>query len=968
MRKTTICAIVVFMVSLLAFGFTSLAQSTISGTVKDENTGEPLIGANIVIKGKLVGTTTNLDGQFNLQSSVAPPFTLVFSVVGYSPKEVDVTQDGQNLEVALEEAVVFGQEIVVSASRVEESILESPVSIEKLDIIAIREAPTASFYDALVNLKGVDMSTQSMTFKSIATRGFNSNGNLRMVQLIDGMDNQAPGLNFSVGNIVGISELDLESVELLPGASSALYGPNAINGILLMNSKNPFQYQGLSASVKAGINQPQEGSGAEFKPFYEAGIRYAKAFNDKWAFKVNASYFSAEDWHAQDFRDRTQDGGTRINNPEYDGVNTYGDEAISSSNMKSTAQAMIDAGVLPPGSDALVPDQVVTRTGYEEADLVNYDAESVKLTGALHYRFNDNLEGILQANYGAGTTVYTGLDRYSIANFNLSQIKLELKGSNFFVRGYTTQERAGDAYASGTLGVLMNEAYKPSQQWHPEYVGAYLQAIGAGASNMAAHNAARAFADQGRYEPGTPEFEAAKSRIISTPIPAGAQFLDKTNLYHAEGMYNFSNQIDFMEVIVGANFRMYDLNSEKTLFELDENGEEYNINEYGGYVQLSDRFLNEQLKVSASIRYDKNENFKGQFTPRASAVYTLAQNHNFRASYQTGFRIPTNQDQYINLETPQARLVGGLDLFKQKYNMYNNPVYTPANLEVFGAAFQGALLPSTVRATNEVTQEVMDGTIAPEDAEAEVQRRTIQYSLEASVGELDPVDHKEFKPEKVYSFEFGYKGLIGQKLLIDAYYYSNQYKDYIAANPVVQSAPVEGPSNPLALIGLAGDRQVYSYPVNVDEDIYTFGWAIGLDYSLPKGFTIGGNFSYNKLKDAQKFKDQGLLVQFNTPETKYNISFGNRNLVENLGFNLTYRWQDEFLWESSFASFGTNISTTVPSYSTLDAQLNYKISSIKSIVKIGASNLFNNRYRQAFGNPTAGGMYYVSLVFDQFLN
>lgn len=102
---------------------------------------------------------------------------------------------------------------------------------------AIKSAPAPSFYDALANLKGVEMSTQSLTFKSVNTRGFNANGNTRMVQMIDGMDNQAPGLNFSVGNIVGITELDLENAELIPGAASALYGPNAINGIVLLNSK-----------------------------------------------------------------------------------------------------------------------------------------------------------------------------------------------------------------------------------------------------------------------------------------------------------------------------------------------------------------------------------------------------------------------------------------------------------------------------------------------------------------------------------------------------------------------------------------------------------------------------------------------------------------------------------------------------------------------------------------------------------
>jgi outer membrane receptor protein involved in Fe transport len=229
---------VLSMALFLSLGTTiALAQTTISGTVTDADTKETLVGVNILVKGKVIGTITDLSGKFTLNVNQAPPFTLVFSMVGFGSKEVEVTGGVSNLAVELAEVTILGQEVVVSASRVEESILRSPVSVEKMDIIAIRDVPQASFYDALNNMKGVEMSTQSLTFKSFNTRGFNANGNVRTVQMIDGMDNQAPGLNFSVGNIVGISELDLESVELLPGAASALYGPNAINGILLMNSK-----------------------------------------------------------------------------------------------------------------------------------------------------------------------------------------------------------------------------------------------------------------------------------------------------------------------------------------------------------------------------------------------------------------------------------------------------------------------------------------------------------------------------------------------------------------------------------------------------------------------------------------------------------------------------------------------------------------------------------------------------------
>jgi iron complex outermembrane recepter protein len=299
--------IILLLLMIVSLGTTEVfAQTTtISGKVTEEGTKETLVGVNIVVKGKVVGTISDLDGNFTLRVNQAPPLTLIFSMVGFSSKEVEITQENvSNLQVSLAQTSILGQEIVVSASRVEESVLQSPVTVERMDIISIREAPQANFYDGLNNLKGVEMSTQSLTFKSFNTRGFNANGNVRTVQMVDGMDNQAPGLNFSVGNIAGISELDLESLELLPGAASALYGPNAINGILLLNSKNPFQYQGLSVQMKGGIMS----EGSRTNPttgFYDFSARYATSLSDKVAIKVNVSYLDANDWQANDFRDQS---------------------------------------------------------------------------------------------------------------------------------------------------------------------------------------------------------------------------------------------------------------------------------------------------------------------------------------------------------------------------------------------------------------------------------------------------------------------------------------------------------------------------------------------------------------------------------------------------------------------------------------------------------------------------------------
>lgn len=952
---TTCLCSVLFLLSLCSV--VQAQQHTITGSVTNVLTGEKMPGVTVSVKGSLSGTISDNSGNFKLNTTRSLPLTLVFSYVGFKSEERIVTSSGENVIVQLTSTEVLGQEIVVAASRVAQNILQSPVSIEKLDSRAIKASPAPTYYDALANMKGVEMSTQSLTFKSINTRGFNSNGNIRMVQLIDGMDNQAPGLNFSVGNIVGITELDMDNVELLPGAASALYGPNALNGIVLMNSKNPFEYQGLSANVKSGILS-EAGRSKSTTGYYDITVRYAQAFNNKWAFKLNLGYLKADDWQAYDGRDQSilngydLKNGNRSNNPAYNGVNIYGDE--TNVNMRTSLQsaaltpnnplgagiaqlsaatggaitpAMIYNSIMPTGDNSFV-----SRTGYEERALADYGTKNLKVNGALHYKIHENLEAFIQASYGYGTTVYTGADRYSIKNFKMGQYKAELKGSNFYVRLYTTQERAGDSYAIGTLAQGINEAWKPSTTWFPQYFSTYAgaslqtfatafqQALGAGQNPAQAyatataasqnnsgnfHNAARARADSGRLVPGTTAFNSAADKVKDKAIPGdangvGAKFLDKTNLYQAEFMYNFSDHISFAEVLVGGNYRVYALNSEKSLFAVDDDGKEFRINEWGGYLQASKKLIDDHLALTGSIRYDKNENFKGQFTPRVSAVYTFLKTHNVRASYQTGFRIPTCQDQYIDLKTPQARLLGGLPFLLDRYGLKSGPVYT--------------------------LESVQEGT--PQ-----------QYEFQ------------EFKPERIIAFEVGYKGLFANKILVDAYVYHNTFKDYNGIQLLVQ------PTGP-------GAQNIYSIPVNLKEDIKSWGWALGIDYALPLNFVIGGNVSYNKLNDAEKF---GAAVMYNTPEVRYNLYAGNRNIAHsNFGFNVTWRWQDSFVWQSSFVGpvVRTLALSEIPAYGTLDAQITRLFPKVKTTIKIGGANILRNAYTQSWGNPVVGAQWYASLGYN----
>ncbi|MGK0458980.1 MAG: hypothetical protein ACJAVE_001966, partial [Polaribacter sp.] len=504
--------------AFLAFSSaTMVAQTTVDGTVKDSDTGETLPGANIKIENKAVGTTTDFDGNFVLKVTENLPFTLEISVLGYKMKKVEVTENNQTIDVTLTENETSLDEIVVSASRTPERIMESPVTVERLDARAIKNTSSPSFYDGLENLKGVDVNANSLTFKSVNTRGFATFANTRFMQLVDGMDNSSPALNFAIGNLLGMSELDVNTVELLPGASSALYGANAFNGIMFMTSRSPFNDQGISFSYKQGLTG-QDAAGDNI--FRDISIRMAHAFSEKFAAKATLSYLKGTEWYATDYRN-TRNGeyavGDRSLN-DFDGLNIYGDEVAT------------DLG----GAVGRV-----SRTGYKEVDLMkDYEAKSVKLNTALHYRpfGDDRLELIFNSKFGVGNTIYQGINRYNIRDFYLAQQKLELKGKNFFIRGYVTTEDAGNSYDSRFAAININRRWKGDREWFTQYAGTYLV--------TGSHAIARAAADTGRLIPGTPEFQATFDEVTSDPdLVTGSRFQDKTKLYHSDVNYNFQDVI-----------------------------------------------------------------------------------------------------------------------------------------------------------------------------------------------------------------------------------------------------------------------------------------------------------------------------------------------------------------------------------------------------------------------------------------
>ncbi len=906
-----------------------IAQTTISGKVFDEYL-EPFTGATV--KAGKVKVLSDYNGDFTLKLQKKLPITIEVSSVGYQTEIIEVTDLKQDLNFVLKETSTLN-EVVISASRTPERILESPVTIERVGINTIKRGTQADFYDVLENLKGVDMNTKSIISKSINTRSFGKLENYRVVQLIDGMDNMIPSVNSFSGNLAGVNGLDVQSIEVLPGASSALYGANAINGLISITTKNPFDFQGISVMLSSGVTK-QKAAGTN--PFYNTAIRMGYAFSKKLAAKANFSYLKIEEWHANDYRNSTTIGGKVIpgdrNNTDYDGINIYGDEYKA--NLKDVAR--IPYFGLTTAQISAVPNVFVSRDGYNDVDLMNNHARNIKFDGSLHYRpwGNDKLEIIWNSRFNLGDYIsQAGSNRYTAKDGYLEQHKLEFKGSNYFVRGYYSRTKSGDSYDSRLASYYINSAWKGYDQWFGEYLGAYLKS--------GSHQVARDFANKGQVKGGSSEFNTLLNKATRIPIKeGGAFFVDNSGLYHIDANMNFRDYIKWAEIQIGGSYRSFFLNSDGNVY-TDYDGDIV-FDEYGAYTQIQKKMLDEHFKVTASIRYDKSKNFdKGNFSPRVAVTYAVDKNKNhlFRGSYQTAFRNPTNQEQYVAITTGDGDYSLGTtedNLNKFIGHKIVNYKGTDKRYEFTGIDI---LNNSYTHSSAQVFVKETKGT-----DESKLKKASFDY----------------VEPETLTAFELGYRGtfnLFGSVLEIDANGYYGKYENITTEKTVVH--PLYGKVGTSEAAEALRNRHISHVVIQTNSDVplESYGGTIGTHIKLFKNFDFGLNYTYSDFK-YDETKDPEFQPRFNTPKNSVKVQFGNNHLFKNFGFNINVRWQDEFLWQSAL------LQDVIEERTVLDAQLNYRIPSIKSRFKIGGTNLTGKEYLGVSGAGLVGSMYYFSWIIN----
>ena len=961
----------------LLFGIVSFAQTTVTGTVNDES-GMPLPGANVIVMGTSSGAISDFDGKFTLSVSQAPPFTVQISSVGFTSATEEVTANNQDLSITLIEGS-FLDEVVVTASRVPQRIFESPVTVEKYSLKQIQRTPSADFFEGLQNVKGVQMNQTGLVFSQVNTRGFGTAYNEGFVTMVDGMNTQAPVFGFAVGNLIGLNELDVESVELLPGSASALYGMDAYKGIMSIKSKNPFEHEGISGYYRSGTTQQEVGGNNAFTDF---GIRIAKKLSDKLAVKVAFSAKEGTEWAAGDTRHTREcsncgEGsiveGYDLNAPDYDAVNEYGEQTFTGIQQ----MGLIGLGALTGAPNAANYFDTVVTTGYTEQELFGNEASNIKGNFGIYFRPNDDTEISFSSLMGTGEApLPAGNARYNIKDFVVQLHKLEVKTGGLTARAFYTKEDAGKTTQSTALATSVALAQPGGIQngWGNTYLNTYLggAAIAAGFTpdpagvgavlttvvapdiatggtsfanlfpagvNSQLHQAARAAADANMLMPGSPGFNAAIDAATDQAIlqfsdtgTLGALIKDVSEVSTFEANYDFEDKISFANLIVGGLYRDFNLDTDGTLYTDYDDPIEYN--EYGVFAQMQKDLFDDNVSLTASMRYDKQSVMEdANVTPRLGLLFKLSDKSNVRVSAQLGYRNPTNQDKFIGLFNGQELLLGttedNIDRFNQDLGA--------ADLDGDGVAETAFNWTGDYVFNNAYNKSAFDssGTLLAED--------------------LDYVE-----AEKVTSYDIGYR-YNTKNFTLDVNAYYSQYENFIGTNSVyvpasilVNGAIAQGlPSDQaIAATMAAGGFLQFGMDANLDVPFDTFGMSLEAITKLNESTTMNFIYEYNEL-DYEAEANSDFELSWNTP--KHRMKFG---FTSKLGGGATLsanaRYNSEYYYESSF------IDATIRENTVFDAKLMFGIKALDNLqFEVGGNNIAGREYVSIPGSGNIGSLYYA---------
>ena len=825
------------------------------------------------------------------------------------------------------------KEVVVTASRVSENLLSAPVSISKFTKEQIAQTASPTFFEGIGNMKGVHMITPSLGFKIINTRGFSNTTNVRFVQMIDNVDNQSPHIGAPIGNSLCPGDIDIDNVEIIQGVATALYGMNAINGLVNFKTKDPFTTQGLTIRQQIGVNHISDPGGESPHIFNETNIRWAQAVSSKLAFKLNVGLTQGYDWIANNTYDLSSslNAGVGIGggpaNPAYDPINGYGNESSDQKNI-----------TLKDGKT-----YTVARTGYWEKEVTDYHLKNWKGDASIYYRPTTNSE--ISYTYRAAflNSIYQRSNRFRLENYLLQQNILQFKNPYLQFRAYVNCENTGDSYnlrsMAENIDAFSSGTTNNTTQWFNNYSTAFNNAYVGGNTSIAAHTIARTTADAqaNRLQPGTDAFNKELSKLQEiNNWDSGAALHVKANLIHMEGSIDLGKLLHSRyNIQVGGDFRDYMIIPDGNYFiNPITTGANINYTSGGVFVRASQNFFHEKLMLSAALRMVNTKYFDAKYNPRLTAVYAVSKSNFIRFSYQNGYRFPSIFEGYSNINSGGVKRVGGLKVMSESKQIFEN-----SWLKSSITAFQNA-----------VKTDLNEGL-------------SQTAAIQKEAGLLKKSTYTYLQPEQMHSFELGYRGsLFNNSILIDIDGYYNFYKNFIAQ--VETSVPHSSPGSagnaswPADSLYNKANQDRYRLWTNSKTQVNNYGAELELKYTVNKHYQITGNVSYQTLKKTEQ--NDGLEDGFNTPAWISNLSLSGLNVYKKLSFTINGKYLSTYLYQSYITGF----ALPSPAVFNIDAQVKYTFQKPSIELKIGATNILNHYYRSILDGTQIGGYYYTTLTYS----
>ncbi|MFN4146419.1 MAG: TonB-dependent receptor [Runella sp.] len=870
------------------------------------------------------------------------------------------------------------KEVIVSASRTAEPLMETPVTVERLTETQLQHQPATEFISTLARLKGVDVSQSSWLITSFSTRGFNSSKAERVVQMADYVDVTSPTASLYYGNWVGLPEIDMESVDLVYGANSALYGANAFNGVLLMHSKDPFKYQGFSASLRGGNRSMIDGQ-----------LRFAKVIGNKFAFKITANYFEADEFLASSnaaikrVTSAGLAGSDPLNNTTnsplgWNAVNRYGD---------------VGSTVTNPTLTALNNNQPyrIYALGYTEAEMANwpesrdnpfrlfnngnYKAGNYRLNPSLHWQVTPSLRAIYEYRLAVSNGIFQSTSRFAQRGMTYDLHRLELKTDRWFVRAYTVYDFGGKAYDMNSLGNgVMNSRMAAGTQangspfptfaqnyfalWNQLFAAARTNGLAAGTtlngiyaanpngglpanfvlnqtiSGGQSIEAAQALASQiaaGVQLPvNSPYFSQLRDQVvnginnitINGGTVRGAAFANTARFWDLSAQHEWN--VQKLNIIAGGSFRAHLLQSNGTLF---SDGPFSPIVPNTNEVVRRERIQNWDGGVYGQLRYAL---WQDRLKLAAAGRYDQFKNFGSRLSPRLSAVLSLGENREHNFRLNYAQA------FRQ-----------PAQLDQFIYLDFGALL--------------VKGNV--DNGYQGLNAVSVLPNGQANPDFLKPITIKKLQPEQVNTWEIGYKAQIVKGLYVDLSYYRSVYNNFIGTlrfygrEDGLAPTGVPLPTASGDFLKPASDRtrgRLIQTWVNAERKVRTQGLLASVEYFYSKKLHLNANYTYSQINEADV---PGLILGFNTPTHKWNIG-ASGEIDKNLSYAVNYRHSSGFMY------FMPIDEGYIEAFGTLDGQFNYTISKLKSSLRLGGTNLLNANAVQVYGAAPIGRVMYVGWVFE----